>query len=137
MSGQYQLPTTRAWSQRVISADAVVLVTPEYNGGYPASLKAAVDTLAQEWAGKPLAIASYGFGGGARAHRQLSEIMSNLKAELVQSDPAMHVVFGQDDLDEQMRLSDPAAVVERHQESVVATRAALLQLVGADSLARD
>ena len=137
MTGQYQLPTTRAWSQRVISADAVVLVTPEYNGGYPASLKAAVDALAQEWAGKPVAIASYGFGGGSRAHRQLSEIMSNLKADLVQADPAVHVVFDQGDLDAQMRLSDPAAVVARQHESVVAARVALLQLLGVEILARD
>ncbi len=129
MTGQYQLPTTRAWSQRVISADAVLLVTPEYNGGYPSSVKKAVDALAAEWAAKPFAVASYGYGGGARAHRQISEIIGNLKADLVEG-PQLQ--FGQDDLDEQMRLADPAAVVERNREAVSAARQALLEKAGAE-----
>lgn len=135
MMGQYQLPTTRAWSQRVISADAVVLVTPEYNGGYPASLKNAVDALGKEWAAKPLAIASYGFYGGGRAYRQLAEIMTNLQVDLVEVDPGLNIQFGQEDLDEQMRIVDPAAVVERHRESVVAVREALVERAGAEKVA--
>ncbi len=48
------------------SADAVIIVTPEYNSGYPASLKNVVDLLTSEWKRKPIAIAtvsSGAFGG--------------------------------------------------------------------------
>lgn len=135
MMGQYQLPTTKAWSQRVISADAVVLVTPEYNGGYPAALKNAVDTLAKEWAAKPLAVASYGFYGGVRAHRQLSEIMGNLQADLVEVEQGLNIQFGQDDLNEQGGIAEPGAVVERHREAVLAVREALVERAGAEKVA--
>lgn len=134
MTGQYRLPTTRAWSQRVISADAVLVITPEYNGGYPGTLKNAVDAIAKEWAAKPLAVASYGYHGGVRAHRQFSEIMGNLKADLVEVEQGLHIRFGQDDLNEQFRLVDPAAVVERHREAVVAARDALVARAGAESV---
>lgn len=134
MTGLYQLPTTRAWSQRVISADAVLLVTPEYNGGYPASLKNAVDALAKEWAAKPVAIASYGFYGGGRAYRQLADVMTNLQVDLVEVDPGLNIQFGQEDLNEQMRIVDPAAVVERHRDPVVAVREALVERAGAEKV---
>lgn len=51
---------------RVDRADGIIIVTPEYNGGYPAALKNAVDVLYQEWRRKPLAIATVSdgvFGG--------------------------------------------------------------------------
>lgn len=134
MTGRYELPTTRAWAQRVISADAVVIVTPEYNGGYPASVKNAVDALGAEWAAKPLAVASYGFYGGVRAYRQLAEIMGNLQADVVEVVPGLQLSFGQEDMNEQMRLADPAAVVERHRDVILAARAALLEKVGSEQV---
>lgn len=51
---------------RVKNADGVIIVTPEYNGGYPASLKNSVDLLYDEWHHKPIAIATVSngsFGG--------------------------------------------------------------------------
>ena len=48
------------------NADGIVLITPEYNGGYPASLKNAIDVLYDEWHRKPIAIATVSegaFGG--------------------------------------------------------------------------
>ena len=54
------------FSERVKKADGVIIVTPEYNGGYPASLKNAVDLLYAEWTRKPVALATASdgqFGG--------------------------------------------------------------------------
>ncbi len=54
------------FSARIKAADGIVLVTPEYNGGYPASLKNAVDVLYDEWKRKPIAISTVSdgpFGG--------------------------------------------------------------------------
>jgi NAD(P)H-dependent FMN reductase len=54
------------FANKIITADAVIIVTPEYNGGYPASLKNAIDLLYAEWKRKPVAIACVSngpFGG--------------------------------------------------------------------------
>jgi len=61
--GTYTKPHTLAWSQEVDGADAFVIVVPEYNGGFPAALKNALDYLHAEWRDKPLGVVSY--GGGA------------------------------------------------------------------------
>lgn len=54
------------FSEKIKAADGVIMVTPEYNGGYPASLKNVVDLLHSEWHRKPIAIATVSdgdFGG--------------------------------------------------------------------------
>lgn len=76
----YQLESTRAWSERISRASAVVLVTPEYNHGYPASLKNALDLLYKEWWYKPVGFASYGgVSGGLRSVSQLKQVISFLR----------------------------------------------------------
>ncbi|RZK49162.1 MAG: NADPH-dependent oxidoreductase [Pedobacter sp.] len=56
------------FSNQIKNADGIILVTPEYNGGYPASLKNVVDLLYDEWKRKPIAIATVSGGnfGGAQ-----------------------------------------------------------------------
>lgn len=58
---------TRKWSQRISPLDAFIFVTPQYNWGYPAGLKNAIDYLFHEWNGKPAVIVSYGGHGGDKA----------------------------------------------------------------------
>jgi len=43
----------------------VIIVTPEYNGGYPASLKNVIDLLYDEWYKKPIAISTVSEGNFA------------------------------------------------------------------------
>jgi NAD(P)H-dependent FMN reductase len=67
------------WSQKVAAADGYVVVTPEYNHGYPASLKNALDHLFSEWSRKPIGFVSYGAsGGGVRAVEQLRQVAIEL-----------------------------------------------------------
>ncbi len=56
------------FSNRIKAADGVIIVTPEYNGGYPAALKNVLDLLYDEWHRKPIAIstASDGQFGGSQ-----------------------------------------------------------------------
>lgn len=54
------------FADRIKKADGVMIVTPEYNGGYPASIKNVVDLLYDEWHHKPIAITTVSdgsFGG--------------------------------------------------------------------------
>src|ERR1700691_4734362 len=57
---RYNLAHTEGWSARIARADAIVFVTPEYNYGYPATIKNAIDYLHQEWKDKPAGFVSYG-----------------------------------------------------------------------------
>ncbi len=58
-------PEVLDFAEKIRSADGVIIVTPEYNGGYPASLKNAVDLLAGEWRRKPVAFAAVSDGNFA------------------------------------------------------------------------
>jgi NAD(P)H-dependent FMN reductase len=93
--GQYEHPTTKAWSARIDGADGFVFVTPQYNWGYPAPLKNAIDHLYAEWRGKPAAIITYGGHGGGKCAAQLHEVLSGLKMKLARTMPALTLPPGQ------------------------------------------
>lgn len=94
---------TLEWSAIVDGADAVVLVTAEYNHGYPAPLKNALDYLYHEWRHKPLGFVSYGgVAAGARAVQQLQQVGSAL--DMVSATTAVHIPFVLGLLDEESRL---------------------------------
>jgi NAD(P)H-dependent FMN reductase len=77
---QYTQQHTKDWSAIVDAADAFVFVTPEYNYGYPASLKNAIDYLHQEWRDKPVGFVSYGgVAAGTRAVQQLKQVVTTLR----------------------------------------------------------
>ena len=50
------------FADKIKSSDGIIIVTPEYNGGYPASLKNAIDLLLEEWKHKPIAIVTVSAG---------------------------------------------------------------------------
>ena len=63
------------------SADAYVIVTPEYNHGYPAALKHLIDSVYGEWQAKPVGFVSYGgLHGGTHAIEQLRQVFAELHA---------------------------------------------------------
>jgi NAD(P)H-dependent FMN reductase len=67
--------------QRLAACDAFIVVTPEYNHGYPAPLKALIDSYGEEWHAKPVAFISYGgISGGLRAVEQLRLVFAELHA---------------------------------------------------------
>jgi NAD(P)H-dependent FMN reductase len=77
---QYLNRHTKDWSAIVDAADAIVIVTPEYNHGYPAAVKNAIDYLYHEWTNKPVGFVSYGgVSAGTRAVAQLKQVVSTLK----------------------------------------------------------
>ncbi len=69
-------------SGAIRAADAIIVVSPEYNGGIPAALKNALDALHDEWSRKPVGIASVSAGalGGAQVLAQLQLFFLRMKA---------------------------------------------------------
>ena len=76
------------FAARIKNADGIIIVTPEYNGGYPASLKNAIDLLHKEWYHKPVAISTVSDGnfGGSQVIISLQFVLWKIKAWTV---PAM------------------------------------------------
>lgn len=78
--GQYVHDHTKAWSATVGRADAFVFVTPEYNHGYNAVLKNAIDFLHAEWQDKPVGFCAYGgVSAGTRAAQALKQVVTAVR----------------------------------------------------------
>ncbi|KAJ7028435.1 flavoprotein-like protein [Mycena alexandri] len=75
----YADPATNAWSAVICGFDAFIFLTPQYNWGYPASLKLALDALYHEWTGKPALVISYGNRGGGKSAGQLRQVLAGLR----------------------------------------------------------
>jgi NAD(P)H-dependent FMN reductase len=79
------------FAEKIRNADGIIMVTPEYNGGYPASLKNVIDLLYAEWYKKPVGIATVSDGvfGGTQVITALQFILWKMKAWTI---PAMFPV---------------------------------------------
>jgi len=101
------------FAAKIKAADGVIIVTPEYNGGYPAALKNVVDVLYDEWHRKPLAIStvSAGIFGGSQVITSLQFSMWKIRAWVV---PAMFPVPKvKETFDEEGNPADKAGVDKR------------------------
>ncbi|MGW0702632.1 NADPH-dependent FMN reductase [Streptomyces sp. NPDC002867] len=76
---------------RLAAADAFVVLTPEYNHSFPASLKSLIDWHFGEWQAKPVGFVSYGgMSGGLRAVEQLRQVFAELHAVTVRDTVSFH-----------------------------------------------
>lgn len=84
---------TLEFAERVRKADGIIIVTPEYNGGFPASVKNIVDLLVDEWRRKPVAICTVSDGsfGGTQAITSLLFGLWKIKAWVVAHMPVPKV----------------------------------------------
>jgi NAD(P)H-dependent FMN reductase len=89
---QYTQPHTLAWSATVSALDAFVFVAPEYNFGFNAPLKNAIDYLFAEWNHKPVGLVTYGgVSGGTRSASMITEVMRSVAAPVLLE--AVHIPF--------------------------------------------
>jgi NAD(P)H-dependent FMN reductase len=108
---KYTKDHTQEWSARVEAADAFAFVTAEYNHGYPAALKNAIDYLHNEWHYKPLAFVSYGgVAAGTRAVQQLKPVVAALRMVVIVE--AISIPFVQEFIDDQGELSPNDVIVD-------------------------
>ncbi len=101
------------FSGRIKNADGVIIVSPEYNGGYPASLKNVIDLLFDHWHRKPVAISTVSDGnfGGTQVITSLQFTLWKIGTWTV---PAMFPVPNVNDLfDEQGNILNNVAQEKR------------------------
>ncbi len=79
VKGDYRTSETNRWAHKVAALDGFIVVTPEYNHGYPSALKNNIDYLYHEWSKKPVAFVGYGLSGGASAISQLRTVATELE----------------------------------------------------------
>lgn len=84
-------PTVAALLARIEAADAIVIVVPEYNHSYPASIKQVIDLSSTQWQGKVVGFVSYGgISGGLRATEHLRPVVATLGAAGVRNTLSFH-----------------------------------------------
>lgn len=79
LNKKYSNEIVQKWSDKIDEADAFIMISPEYNHGYSAVLKNALDWVSPEWHKKAVGFVSYGSAGGARAIEQLREVSIELR----------------------------------------------------------
>ncbi|GIF72051.1 NADPH-dependent FMN reductase [Asanoa siamensis] len=90
-------PAMSAFAASVERADAFVVVTPEYNHSFPASLKQAIDFAYDEWHAKPVGFISYGCrSAGQHAVSQLRAVFTALHAMTVRDGVGVDLLDGDD-----------------------------------------
>ncbi|MGD0328096.1 MAG: NAD(P)H-dependent oxidoreductase [Minisyncoccia bacterium] len=89
LKGNYSHELAKKWAAKVGEADGYIIVTPEYNHGYPAVLKNALDWVYTEWNKKPVGFVSYGSVGGARSVEQLRQVVVELQMVPIRN--AIHI----------------------------------------------
>ena len=96
------------WRDAIINADGLVIVTPEYNHGYPGSLKAVLDLLLREYVHKAVAFVGVSAGpwGGTRVIEAMVPMVRELGLAVTFTDlnfPKVQKLF-----DQQGKLLDDA-----------------------------
>ena len=96
------------WRDAIVRADGLVIVTPEYNHGYPGALKSVLDLLLREYVHKAVAFVGVSAGpwGGTRVIEAMVPMVRELGLAVCFSDlnfPKVEKLFDADG-----KLLDPA-----------------------------
>jgi NAD(P)H-dependent FMN reductase len=101
-----------SFAATVEAADAFVVVTPEYNHSFPASLKQAIDYGYDEWQAKPVGFVSYGCRSvGLHAVEQLRTVFTALHATTVRDGVGIDLMHGE--LDTEQQRQDAAVLLDQ------------------------
>lgn len=100
------------------AADAFVFVMPEYNYGFNAPLKNAIDFLHQEWVYKPVGFVSYGgVSAGTRAVQMIKQVVTTLN--MVALNEAVSIPFVAQFLDDEGEI-DANETMEKAADALLA-----------------
>ncbi len=116
--GRYIHEHTKRWSATIDAIDAFAIVMPEYNYGFSAPLKNAIDYLHNEWHDKPAGLVSYGgVSAGTRAAQMLKQVLSALRMVTVAD--AVSIPFVAQFVDDEGRLT-PNEVMDDAADAMLA-----------------
>jgi NAD(P)H-dependent FMN reductase len=112
----YQHEHTKTWSKLISGYQGFVLVSPQYNWGYPAPLKNALDFLYYEWHDKPVSTVTYGTRGGGKAADQLRQVCNGLHMRPVET--RIEVVITEEQVDGDWQLIDIDATMRPYADLI-------------------
>tara|TARA_B100000745_G_scaffold264490_1_gene189206 strand:- start:4874 stop:5464 length:591 start_codon:yes stop_codon:yes gene_type:complete len=81
----YANEVVQKWTKKIAEGDGFIMISPEYNHGYPAVLKNALDYVYKEWNRKAVGFVSYGGVSGARSVEQLRQVVVELQMAPIRS----------------------------------------------------
>ncbi len=113
---EYEHEHTKAWSRVVGGYDGFVFVSPQYNWGYPAALKNALDYLYEEWHDKPAVTVTYGTRGGGKSAEQLHQVFAGLRMRVLAD--RVEVAIAADQIDEHWQLEDVERTMSPYRDEV-------------------
>ena len=112
--GRYQYEHTKKWSQLIQQYDGFVLLFPQYNWGYPAVIKNALDYLYSEWNHKPVSIMVYGGHGGFQGLIAMKLVTQGLNMYNMSVNPPLNIskeMFNEEnqfiDIDNAFKMIEP------------------------------
>lgn len=125
---KYTKDHTKAWSELVSQYEGFVLVFPQYNWGYPAVLKNALDFLYAEWSGKPVSIMCYGGHGGFQATLAMKLVTQGLNMYNMATNPPLCIDEAM--FDERGQFKDIDVSFSRYRVPLQAVSAEFVDLLG-------
>src|SRR5688500_13183302 len=108
---QYSNPVVVKWRDKIREADGFIICTPEYNHGYPAVLKNALDYTYFSWGRKAVSFVSWGGAGGTRGVEQLRLVAVEL--DMVPTRWAVHIP-------NHWTITDVSQIAEQHDKAAQA-----------------
>ncbi len=106
-ANDYSDSLVKKWSEEISNADGIVIITPEYNHGYTAPVKNALDLLYKEWNNKPISFVSYGgIAAGTRATQQLRQVAIELQMHPIRENVHIPMIWEAFDANEQLKNVD-------------------------------
>ena len=123
----YQNEHTKAWSDLISSYDGFVMIFPQYNWGYPAVLKNALDFLYDEWANKPVCLMCYGNHGGFQGLIGMKLVTQGLHMYNMSTNPPLNIE--EEMFDERGQLKDIEAAFARYKQPMQPVSAEFVDLL--------
>jgi NAD(P)H-dependent FMN reductase len=121
----YQHEHTKAWSRLISGFSGFVFVSPQYNWGYPAALKNALDYLYFEWHDKPATTVTYGTRGGGKGADQIRQVFDGLHMRALPD--RVEVIITDDQVDEDWQLTDLEATMRPYHDLLRQINAQLIE----------
>lgn len=123
----YQKEHTIKWSETIKNLDGFIFVFPQYNWGYPAVLKNALDYLYDEWSGKPVSFICYGGHGGFQAALGMRLVTQGLNMNNMST--SLSLTIEKEMFDESMKFKDIESALKQYEHPLGALSEEFIHLL--------